>query len=74
MGSALCRPHTEGVCCKKERRKKEKRGGWSIGEMESDTEEIMKSRKEIKRERNQGEKMRGQRDTGKTLNEKEMGS
>lgn len=34
----------------------------------------MKSRKEIKRERNQGEKMRGQRDTGKTLNGKEMGS
>lgn len=43
-------------------------------EMESDREEIMKSRKEIKRERNQGEKLRGQRDTGKTLNEKEMGS
>lgn len=43
-------------------------------EMESDIEEIMKSRKEIKRERNQGEKMRGQQDTGKTLNEKKMGS
>lgn len=37
-------------------------------------EVIMKSRKEIKREGNQGGKMRGQRDTGKTLNEKEMGS
>lgn len=32
----------------------------------------MKNREEIKTERNQGEKMRGQRDTGKTLNEKEM--
>lgn len=34
----------------------------------------MKSREEIKRGGNQGERMRGQRDTGKTLNEEEMGS
>lgn len=43
-------------------------------EKESVREEIMNSWKKIKRERNQGEMMRGQRDMAKTLNEKEMGS
>lgn len=79
MGSVRCRPHIKGVRRQEERRKKEDGGkkegkDGTLGNGIRERGEIMKSRKEIKRERNQGGKMRGQRDTGKTLNEREMGS
>lgn len=54
-----------------ERDQKGKMAHWDT---QSDREEIMKSGKEFKSRRNQGEKIRGERDTGKTLNEREMGS
>lgn len=75
MGSVLCRPHIKRVCCcHEERKKKTKKGRMEHWEKESVGEEIMNSRKKIKRERNQGGVMRGQRDVAETLNEKEMGS
>lgn len=76
MGSVPCHPHIKrnAMPLRGEQETDEKQR-MARREMESDRGAIMKSGKEIKSERkSRRKKMRGQRDSGRTLKEREMGS
>lgn len=74
MGSMQCRPHIKegSLVPRGERGKRENRSEWCTGGPNS--EEIMKSWKDIKSEGNQGVKEERSIGHQKTLNEREMGS
>lgn len=73
MGSVPCRPHIKGECCQEERKNKTKKRRMVHWDTEADSEEIMKSREEIKRSRNQGGKNERSTEQRKDLERKGNG-